>query len=71
MTVSLCGRPAHAPPDERTEHLVRHLHVLRREVESLRQCVGHDRATGDVMGWATMGLAVLGVLLGLLAVFRN
>jgi hypothetical protein len=64
------GRAAES--DHRVKDIDVEVRQLRREVESLRQQVGTENTGGGhLLGWATVGLAALGVLLGLIALFRH
>lgn len=58
-------------PSARIEALERDLRRLRSEVSAARRESANESGTSATLSWATLGLAVLGVLLSLLALARH
>jgi hypothetical protein len=58
-------------PSARIEALERDVRRLRAEVGAARRETSSAAGAGAMISWATLGLAVLGVLLALLALARH
>ena len=72
MPISTAPQSTSADDGARTARLEKELVQLKTEVASLLRSEASDEAQNQsILGWATMAMSVLGVLLGLYAVMRH